>query len=120
MWPTFKQSVSDAFHPGRWKELSGIMKVDVLLIWASIFGIIFTSSVLYFAYVQAQDEIFEKTTLTGRFNISDTHAISGKITVFTIRDSDTQTEYIIYDHSNGIFDNQAFLLDVIKGKENTR
>jgi hypothetical protein len=120
MWATFKQSLSDAFHPGRWKELVGIRKFDIIAVWFSIIGMIFTILVLYFAYVQTLDEVFEKTHLAGRFNISDSHIISGRVTVFTIRDSDTQTEYIIYDHSNGMFDNQAFLLDVHKGKENTR
>jgi hypothetical protein len=112
--------MSDAFHPFRWKELAGIRKFDVVLIWVVFFGIMFAGLVLHHAYVQVQDEVFEKTHLAGRFNISDSHIISGRVTVFTIRDSETSTEYVIYDHSNGMFDNQAFLLDVHKGKENTR
>jgi hypothetical protein len=121
MWPTFKQSISNALHPSRWKNLNPPQRFDVSVIWLSAVGIIFTGLVLYFTYLQTLDENFEKTAHAGRFNILTAHAISGKITVFTIVDSETQTEYIIYDHSNGIFDNQAILLDTHrKEKENTR
>jgi len=120
MWPTFKQSLSDAFHPSRWKELVGIRKFDVIAIWMSFAGMIFTGLVLYYTYVQTQEEVFEKTQHPGRFNIVEAHAITKHVTIFTIRDSETSTEYILYDHSIGMFDNQAVLLDIHRGKEHTK
>jgi hypothetical protein len=121
MWPTFKQSLSNALHPGRWKDLNPPQRFDVSVVWLSFIGIAFTALVLYYSYVQAQDENFEKTNHAGRFNIVNTYAVTKHVTIFTIRDSETCTEYIVYDHSSGMFDNQAVLLDTHKNKkENTK
>ena len=120
MWPTFKQSLSNALHPSRWKDLNPPQRFDVSVIWLSFAGILFTSLVLYYTYVQTQEEAFEKTQHPGRFNIVEAHAITKHVTIFTIRDSETSTEYILYDHSIGMFDNQAVLLDIHRGKEHTK
>jgi Ni,Fe-hydrogenase I cytochrome b subunit len=116
MWPTFKESISNAFHPSRWSKLNPPQRYDVAVLWLSFIGIIFTGLVLYYSYVQAQEENFEKTTGPSKFNITEVHVITKHVTIFTIRDSENNTEYILYDHSNGMFDNQAVLLDINRGK----
>ena len=118
MWNVFKQTLSDLSHPSRWKTLPPLQKFDVLMMYVSVLGIIFTGFIVYFAYVetfiQVREESFEKTQYTSRYNIVESYKVAKHITIFTIRDSETQTDYIIYDHSNGMFDNQAILMETKK------